>query len=285
MNARRLIILGILFATSLSLFLTAPLYATPDREDDCLSCHNHSPSAITINSNVTGIMNVNSSTTFEVQITAVTAEANKQNLVIKWPSSLNPSSFTFLPSMVADNGPNDLDPADNKVNATFQIYTPVNPGDYEIQVFAADGAFNGANITFQTHIIKATGPITPGAQNVLPTAYFLYNRLGMTVKFADRSWDSDGNITSWLWNFGDNTNSTEQNPSHTFGTAGTYTVTLVVKDNKGGISMQSFTFAVPSANERVTFWGVQVFISSLMIVFTAVFAVGIAGARSRRGGK
>ncbi len=39
---------------------------------------------------------------------------------------------------------------------------------------------------------------------------------------------SSKDITSWLWNFGDGTTSTEQNPSHTYTSAGTYTVTLTV---------------------------------------------------------
>ena len=35
-----------------------------------------------------------------------------------------------------------------------------------------------------------------------------------------------GNVSSWAWDFGDGTTSTLQNPSHTFGAAGTYSVTL-----------------------------------------------------------
>ncbi len=37
-------------------------------------------------------------------------------------------------------------------------------------------------------------------------------------------------ITSWAWNFGDGTSSTEQNPTHTYTTAGNYTVTLVASN-------------------------------------------------------
>lgn len=279
MNGRRLIVLGILLAITLSLFLTVPLYATPSRDDNCLSCH--TGNGITINSNVTETLNANASSSFEIQ---VTAEGNAQSLTVKWPSSLNPS-FTFLPSMVADNGPSDHNPVANKVNATFKVNTPVNSGDYAIRVFAADSAFNGASLSFQVKVTKEAGPVEPGVRNVLPSAYFLHDRLGMTVKFEDRSLDSDGNITSWLWSFGDNTNSTEQNPSHTFTNPGTYTVTLTVTDNKEGVNTQFQTFTVPSKNERLTFWAAQVFIGSLMIIFTLVFAVGIASARSKRGGK
>ncbi|MCB9016582.1 MAG: carboxypeptidase regulatory-like domain-containing protein [Lentimicrobiaceae bacterium] len=41
------------------------------------------------------------------------------------------------------------------------------------------------------------------------------------------------NITSWLWNFGDGTTSTLQNPSHTYNTAGTYNVSLTVNGASG----------------------------------------------------
>ncbi len=41
------------------------------------------------------------------------------------------------------------------------------------------------------------------------------------------------NPTSWLWNFGDGTTSTMQNPTHTYGVVGTYNVTLTAT-NAGG---------------------------------------------------
>jgi PKD repeat protein len=44
------------------------------------------------------------------------------------------------------------------------------------------------------------------------------------VQFTDQSLNSP---TAWFWNFGDMTSSTLQNPSHTYASAGTYTVTLI----------------------------------------------------------
>jgi PKD repeat protein len=43
--------------------------------------------------------------------------------------------------------------------------------------------------------------------------------------------DDGGTITSYLWDFGDNTTSTEQNPSHAYSTLGPQTVTLTVIDS------------------------------------------------------
>ena len=52
-----------------------------------------------------------------------------------------------------------------------------------------------------------------------------------TVAFRDESW---GNVTSWLWDFGDGTTSTEQNPIHTYAEDNAlYVVTLYVKGPAG----------------------------------------------------
>jgi PKD repeat protein len=46
-----------------------------------------------------------------------------------------------------------------------------------------------------------------------------------TVQFIDKS---TGNVTAWLWDFGDKKTSTIQNPSHTYTRNGNYTVTLTI---------------------------------------------------------
>lgn len=45
----------------------------------------------------------------------------------------------------------------------------------------------------------------------------------LSVQFTNLS---SANATSWLWDFGDSTSSTAQNPTHTYTTGGVYTVTL-----------------------------------------------------------
>ena len=60
-----------------------------------------------------------------------------------------------------------------------------------------------------------------------PTANFTANTTNgnspLTVQFTDTSTNKP---TSWLWNFGDGTTSTDENPTHTYTTPGIYTVTL-----------------------------------------------------------
>lgn len=58
------------------------------------------------------------------------------------------------------------------------------------------------------------------------------NENELTIDFTDIS-TSDGTITSWLWEFGDGTSSTEQNPSHTYDHAGTFLVCLFITDDNG----------------------------------------------------
>lgn len=48
---------------------------------------------------------------------------------------------------------------------------------------------------------------------------------GTAVTFTDQS---TGSPSAWSWDFGDGNSSTDQNPTHSYSTAGTYTVTLTV---------------------------------------------------------
>jgi PKD repeat protein len=55
----------------------------------------------------------------------------------------------------------------------------------------------------------------------------------LLVQFTDLSTAGSNPIVSWYWEFGDGNNSTAQNPSHTYSSAGTYTVILTVTDEHG----------------------------------------------------
>ena len=75
--------------------------------------------------------------------------------------------------------------------------------------------------------------------NPLPTANFSntgpFCETG-TITFTDLSLANAGNITSWAWTFGDAGTSAQQNPTHTYASAGTYTVTLTVTTDKNCVS-------------------------------------------------
>lgn len=64
----------------------------------------------------------------------------------------------------------------------------------------------------------------------------------LTVYFSSNgSYDPDGSIARYDWDFGDNTTSTEPNPSHIYTKSGTYTPSLVVFDNTGLSSSAKLT--------------------------------------------
>jgi len=81
---------------------------------------------------------------------------------------------------------------------------------------------------------------TSGALNQPPIANFTYSPekpvVNQPVTFdASSSYDPDGNIISYEWNFGDGniTNTTHEIIKHSYSEAGSYEVTLTVKDDEG----------------------------------------------------
>ena len=81
-----------------------------------------------------------------------------------------------------------------------------------------------AAITFSGEQETAAPPVT--AFTATPTA----GLAPLTVQFTDLS---GGRPTSWHWDFGDGTSSTEQNPTHTYASPGLYTVTLIATNEYG----------------------------------------------------
>ncbi|MDD5065297.1 MAG: PKD domain-containing protein [Phycisphaerae bacterium] len=64
------------------------------------------------------------------------------------------------------------------------------------------------------------------------------------IRFTDRS---QGNITSWLWDFGDGNTSDERDPTYIYRSPGQYTVTLKVT-GVGGTSTKAKIVSVKAAN-------------------------------------
>jgi hypothetical protein len=69
---------------------------------------------------------------------------------------------------------------------------------------------------------------------------------------GSKSYDPDGNITKWLWVFGDNTNGTGKTILHSYLKAGTYTVTLNVTDNEGATNTETTTCMITQPNRPPT---------------------------------
>lgn len=76
----------------------------------------------------------------------------------------------------------------------------------------------------------------------------------LTVQFNDGSTDADGQVVSWSWNFGDNTTSTQRNPSHVYQNPGVYQATLTVTDDAGLPNSTSVTITAEHLTD-LTFTG------------------------------
>jgi len=124
----------------------------------------------------------------------------------------------------------------NTVNgvATFPGLSIDKPGNGYTLRATASGLTPGTSVAFDV-----TAP-----PNQPPTAAFTSSCTGLTCNFTSTSSDPDGSITGYSWTFGDGVTSTAQNPSHTYGAGGTFTVTLTVTDNQGATGSVSNTVTV-----------------------------------------
>lgn len=93
-----------------------------------------------------------------------------------------------------------------------------------------------------------------------------YGESPLQIQFTDKSTDA----TSWLWNFGDGSTSTSQNPTNTYSSDGTYVVTLTVITAKGAIRTQDTVVvaATPSPSGQVNSPVVYIAAPQMMMRFS-----------------
>ena len=104
------------------------------------------------------------------------------------------------------------------------IHTYKSTGVYNVTL-AVSNAYGTYNYTLKNVSITDT----------LKADFSATNNQGsspLRVQFTDTSIGS-GNTSSFLWNFGDGTTSTERNPTHTYNRTGQYTVALTVTNPCG----------------------------------------------------
>ncbi|MCG7499454.1 M4 family metallopeptidase [Vibrio sp. Of7-15] len=90
-------------------------------------------------------------------------------------------------------------------------------------------AFSGVGVNAGS---KTGQHCSGGPGNEAPVAAFTSQTNQLTVSFNNTSTD-DNAVVSHYWRFGDGQTSTQQNPSHTYSTEGSYSVILEVKDAEG----------------------------------------------------
>jgi len=124
--------------------------------------------------------------------------------LIPIPSGGNPSNYTFL--------------WDDNSTTTSIVVAP-----------------NTADTFFVTLSDACSNPfMLPIIVDVIPTPIAAFEAVCDPDSFLNQFTDlSTGMITSWLWDFGDLTSSTTQNPYHDYALAGSYSVTLTVSTTEG----------------------------------------------------
>jgi PKD repeat protein len=101
----------------------------------------------------------------------------------------------------------------------LHIYS--SPGTYTVCMIATNNC--GSDSTCNSVTITCDLPITDWSET----------SSGYDATFTDLSTQ---NPSSWLWDFGDGNTSTQQNPTHTYSTPGTYTVCLTTTNSCGSDS-------------------------------------------------
>lgn len=154
-----------------------------------------------------------------VQITAPQASIN--NLP---QSSCSPLTWTFSSTV---NSPDPVvdyfwDLGDGSTSTLPNPTNTYNTGTYDITLIVTTAGGCKDTVVFTNGIIASDKP----------TANFEANPRDVCAKFDVNFTDlSTGNVTRWLWDFGDGTTSADQNPSHHYEDTGLFTIRLIVWNN------------------------------------------------------
>ena len=151
---------------------------------------------------------------------------------------------------------------------------------FEIRVMAQDE--NGSNSSWSLPLNVTVSAIDfegepPVADFSVPSNL----STNQTIVFdASGSFDEDGVIVSYIWDFGDGENGSGATPSHIYKEPGKYTVTLAITDNNGNMYSKSIVVTVVSGAEEEQSGGEQGVLTfdlgSIFIGFALVMLVCLA---------
>jgi YVTN family beta-propeller protein len=119
------------------------------------------------------------------------------------------------------------------------VYTFNKSGLYSIKLTASNE--KGSNTLTKSSYIAVSGVSNTPVSRF--SASPVSGKAPLTVSFTDRS---TGAPTSWKWYFGDETNSTEKNPVHTYNEPGLYSVTLTAGGASGSNALTKTGFIAVS---------------------------------------
>jgi PKD repeat protein len=190
---------------------------------------------------IDGTVTVSQVLTHDVAVTDVSApdEVTQGNVVTISVDVANPgdSNETFDVTVTYDTTPigtQSVTLASKDVTTVLFYWdtTGVDPDTYTITaeaILAKDGNLNNneasttITVKLETVLIPPVAEITENATTVLTGEVIHLN--------ASKSYDPDGDIVSYFWDFGDGTNASGVTVDYSYADDGKYTVTLTVTDN------------------------------------------------------
>ncbi len=181
---------------------------------------------------------------FEAYVIGHTIETSEANWSLS-PSPFCENSCNMMLNVTTNYGvpPYTISHPWASNNVTYGSYTYnsstseyISTGDTSI-ILTVPGCSDTATVTTKVFvpipkITDACGDTVAGllrkqvTLNPAPRPVFGYVASGNTVTFSD----SSVGATSWKWEFGDESNSSKENPTHIYNSAGIYMVTLVVSN-------------------------------------------------------
>ncbi len=184
------------------------------------------------------------------------------------PGTYTPGTMLTLRTQIFGNSPTTIkakvwvagttEPTTWAVTATSSAAGLQLAGSVGLVSYTASTITNAPLLAKYDNFVASSGTVvTPPPANVAPTAAFTFSVNSLVASLnASTSVDPDGTIATYAWNFGDNTTGTGVTATHSYTTAGTYTVTLTVTDNGGLTGTKSDTVVAtavvtPPANPNI----------------------------------
>jgi PKD repeat protein len=147
------------------------------------------------------------------------AYAGGSSISVQWNDNSSDESGFYI--YLAYSGGSYTRVGSTGANVVTATLSGLVPATYQVYVSAFNSGGEGASSAATVTVPQATQPAS-ASFTVSPSS----GTAGSTVfSFIDQS---TGSLTSWLWQFGDGFTSSQQNPTHTYASAGTYTIVLTV---------------------------------------------------------
>ena len=143
------------------------------------------------------------------------------------------ASFTFTCTLLSCSFTDTSSDADGAIESWSWTFGDGDSSELQNpqHVYASGGQYTVTLVV--TDDDGATGQaVQQVTANAQPIADFGFACTGRICQFTDQSTDPDGTITARNWSFGDETTSTQANPLKTYSADGSYSVRLIVTDNR-----------------------------------------------------